>query len=155
MNVQQDQTGSGDEASEQIVAAMVATPLRRTCSPFTTATEAVLILKDENRGMIPVVDEGKPLGMVTDRDVALAVVDVPKLAEQPVSRIMNRDFITVSSEATVEEVVKSMVTSNAPSIFMVDETGRLGGLISWPDLTARIPLQAMIEVLEPARAEDE
>ena len=155
MNIQHDQTGRAAEGLEQIVAAMVATPLRRTCSPFSTVTEAVLIFKDENCDMIPVVDEGRPLGMVTDRDVALAVIDVPGLAQEPVSRIMNRDFTTVSSEATIDEVVKSMVTSNAQSIFMVDENGRLGGLISWPDLTARIPPHAMIEVLEPAPAEHE
>jgi CBS domain-containing protein len=155
MNIQHDRTGRGDEAPEQIVAAMVATPLRRTCSPLSTVTEAVLIFKDENCGMIPVVDQGKPLGMVTDRDVALAVVEVPELAEQPVSRIMNRDFTTISNEASVDEVVRSMVTSKAQSIFMVDANGRLDGLISWPDLTARIPLEDMIEVLEPAPAEHE
>ena len=84
--------------SSQIVAAMVAAPSRRTCSPFSTVTEAVMIFKDENCGMVPVVDEGKPVGVVTERDVALAVVDVPGLAEQPVSRIMTRAVTTVRKQ---------------------------------------------------------
>lgn len=155
MSMLPDQILRKDDNSSQVVAAMMAMPLRRTCSSFSTVTEAVLLFKDEDCGMLPVVDEGKLVGTVSDRDVALAVVDVPELAEQPVSRIMNRAVTTVLNKAPVDEVIRSMITSNTQSIFMVDESGRLGGLISWADLTARIPLGAMIDVLEPASAKRE
>ena len=54
------------------VAADVMTPSPRTCSRFSRVIEAVMIFKDEDCGMIPVVEEGKPIGVVTDRDVALS-----------------------------------------------------------------------------------
>ena len=60
------------DTSENLRASDVMIPVSRTCSPFSTLTEAALILKDQGPGMVPVVDLGKPVGMVTDRDVAQA-----------------------------------------------------------------------------------
>ncbi len=45
----------------------------RTCSPVSTVLEAVMIFRDANCGAIPITDTGKPIGILTDRDVALAI----------------------------------------------------------------------------------
>jgi CBS domain-containing protein len=47
----------------------------RTCSPYSTVIEAVLIFRDADCGVIPVTEDGKPVGVLTDRDVALALAD--------------------------------------------------------------------------------
>jgi prepilin-type processing-associated H-X9-DG protein len=57
-------------ATEKLTAVDVMTPLSRTCSPFSTVTEAVMIFKTEDSDVVPVVDTGKPLGVVIDRDIA-------------------------------------------------------------------------------------
>jgi CBS domain-containing protein len=149
MHSSTDQIAHDSGTSSPIVAATIAAPVRRTCSPFSTVTEVVLIFKEENCEMVPVVDEGKPVGMVTDRDVALAVVDVPALAEQPVSRIMTTGITTVATDAPVDQVIRTMTEANAYAAFMIDENGRLGGLISWPDLTGRIPPGFVNDLIEP------
>jgi CBS domain-containing protein len=141
--------------SGQIVAARLAAPALRTCSPFSTVTEAVLICKDEDCDMVPVTDQGKPLGMVTVRDVALAVADTPGLAVQPVSRIMTRDITTVPSDTPLRQVVRTMISTGASTLFVVDASGVLVGLISWPDLTMRVPLAAMTRLFEPTDAAED
>jgi len=54
-----------------VAEAMTAAP--RTCSPVSTVLEAVMIFRDANCGAIPITDTGKPIGVLTDRDVALAI----------------------------------------------------------------------------------
>ena len=71
------------------VAADVMNPSPRTCSRFSQVIEAVLIFKDEDCGLVPVVEEGKPIGVVTDRDVALALATYNDLVDHPIEEIMS------------------------------------------------------------------
>jgi CBS domain-containing protein len=66
------------------VAADVMNPSPRTCSRFSRVIEAVLIFKDEDCGMVPVVEKGKPIGVVTDRDVALALATYDDLVDHQI-----------------------------------------------------------------------
>jgi CBS domain-containing protein len=136
------------EAPENLPASEVMIPVPRTCSPFSTVTEAVLILKDEGFGMVPVVDLGKPVGIVTDRDVAMAVAGQPELGQQPVSSVMNRDILTAPPDTPVDQVLKMMGDAGAPTLLVVDAEGLLLGAISWTDLAARLPSGLMTSVFD-------
>ena len=70
-------------APSRRTAADLMTPNPRTCSPFSSVLEAVLIFRDADCGAGPVVDAGQPVGILTDRDVALALADHPDLASRP------------------------------------------------------------------------
>ena len=59
-------------AMEALTAADVMTASPRTCSTFSTVLEAVLIFRDNDCGAVPILAEGKPVAILTDRDVALA-----------------------------------------------------------------------------------
>ena len=60
-----------------LTAADVMTANPRTCSAFSTVLEASLLFHDVGCGAVPVVDAGRPIGILTDRDVALAVANNP------------------------------------------------------------------------------
>ncbi len=83
-----------DRASN-LTAADVMTPNPRTCSNFSTVLEAVLIFRDADCGAVPVLEDGMPVGVLTDRDVALALADHDNLARLPVSQIMMRGVVAV------------------------------------------------------------
>lgn len=136
-------------APEDLKAADVMTPFPRTCSPYSTVIEAVLIFKDEDLAMVPVVDAGKPLGIVTERDVALAVASQPMLAQQPVSSIMNQDVLTAIADTSLDQISRMMAEASAPMLFVVDADGLLLGVISWTDLVARLPTRTMTAISEP------
>lgn len=125
---------------ESLTAADVMTPVARTCSPFSTVTEAVLFFKDQDTDVVPVVDAGKPVGVVVDRDVALAVADAPDLAGRPVSEIMVKDFPSVPVDAHVDQVLQIMSAANARLALAVDAEGLLAGLVFWAELARRLAL---------------
>jgi CBS domain-containing protein len=117
-----------------LTAADVMTPAPRTCSPFSTVLEAVMIFRDADCGAVPVLEEGKPIGIVTDRDVALALPDSPDLVTRPVGEIMSTGVVTVAPEDTLGHVCGVLVSQAIRRILVVDADGRLRGIIGWADI---------------------
>jgi predicted transcriptional regulator len=126
---------------EDMLVSDVMTPVAATCSPFSTVTEAVMIFKAQDSDVAPVVDAGKPVGVVVDRDVALAVADVPDLATRPVSEIMVKDWPTVPVDAHVDQALQAMSAVGARLALAVDADGLLVGLVFWSELARRVPLE--------------
>src|SRR5690242_18514904 len=78
----------------------------RTCSSYSTVLEAVLIFRDADCGAVPVLEEGKPVGVLTDRDVALALAEKGEaLSSMPVSEIMTKGVVSVAPDTPLDEVV--------------------------------------------------
>lgn len=121
-------------ASPQTAASLM-TPSPRTCSPFSTVLEAVMIFRDADCGAVPVVESGKAVGILTDRDVALALSEFPDLPSRSVSDIMTPDPITVAPEATLEEIRKTIADRAVRRLLVADKAGTLLGIIAWKDLT--------------------
>jgi CBS domain-containing protein len=128
-------------------AADLMTPNPRTCSNFSTVTEAVMIFRDADCGAVPVLENGKPAGILTDRDVALALADHPDLASRPVSEVMTRGVISVRPDTPAEEIERLFGEKGVRRLLVVDEKDVLRGIISWSDLAAKQP---SIEVGEVA-----
>lgn len=120
-----------------LTAADVMTTGLRTCSPFSSVVEASLVLRDSNLGSIPIVDAGVVVGIVTDRDIALAVADHPDLANLPVSAIMTKNPITVGPEAALAEIEAKLAEHKVKRLLVVDAAGLLQGLVAKVDLTSR------------------
>jgi CBS domain-containing protein len=120
-------------------AADVMTPAPRTCSPYSSVLEAVLIFRDADCGAVPVVDAGQPVGILTDRDVALALADYPDLVSRPASDIMTAGAISVAPEATLEEVRATFQEHGVRRLLVVDRGGQLQGILAWADLASHLP----------------
>lgn len=116
-------------------AADVMTPNPRTCSPFSTVLEAVMIFRDADCGAVPVLDTGKPVGILTDRDVALALAEHPDLATRSVADIMTRGVVTVGPDATLDEVRDTCGREGIRRVLVVDAAGTLLGIIAWADIS--------------------
>lgn len=122
-----------------IRAADVMTDSFRSCGRFSTVTEAVLIFREVDCGMVPVVEEGKPIGVVTDRDVALALASHDDLASRPVCEIMTEDISAISPETPLWQVVREFGRDGVRRLLVVDEEGFLVGLIAWSDIVPHLP----------------
>jgi CBS domain-containing protein len=108
----------------------------RTIAPGESILEAAQQMSDRNVGCLVVVDEnGCPVGMVTDRDIALAVAQRSVDAEgTAVQEIMNHPAVTVSSDAAVAVAVRFMREYSVRRILTVDgETGQLEGMLTLDD----------------------
>ena len=120
------------------VAADVMKTSLRTCSRFSRVIEAVLIFRDEDCGLVPVVEEGKPIGVVTDRDVALALASYADLVDHPIEDIMTRTLVTVAPTTPVSEVVNTFAREAVRRLLVVDGQGLLVGVIGWKDVSPEI-----------------
>jgi len=136
-----------------LTAADVMTPGPRTCSPFSTVLEAVLIFRDADCGAVPIIEDGKPVGVLTDRDVALALAEhEADLASLPVSGIMTRGVASVPPDASLDTVIEQFGDQGVRRLLVIDEPGQLIGIIGWADVAPHVPDrkvgQAVSEVVE-------
>jgi CBS domain-containing protein len=136
-----------------LTASELMTPRPRTCSPFSTVTEAVLIFRDADCGAVPVIDAGKSVGLVTDRDVALALaVYGEKLPALAVSEIMTKGVVAVAPDETIEAVIEKFGDERVRRLLVMDPQGLLLGIIAWADVAPYVPHRnlgrAVSEVVE-------
>jgi IMP dehydrogenase len=119
---------------DSITAADVMTPAPLTCSTFSTVLEAVMIFRDAKCGAVPILEEGRPVAILTDRDVALALPDHPALVSQPVGEIMQPGIVAVSPDDNLGQVCEVLRTQGVRRVLVVDPAGRLIGIIGWADI---------------------
>jgi CBS domain-containing protein len=108
----------------------------RTCSPFSSVLEAVLIFRDVKCGAVPVVNAGQALGILTDRDVALSLSTYPDVVNRPVSDIMTEGVITVAPDTPIEEVRAKFGEHGIGRLLVCDSAGQVLGIIAWTDLAS-------------------
>jgi CBS domain-containing protein len=118
----------------KLTAAEIMTSGLRTCSKFSSVLEAVMIFRDADCGIVPIVEDGKPLGVLTDRDVALAVADYPDLASRSVADLMTKDVVSVGPDTTLDAIKEKFGTEGVRRLLVVDAAGLLLGIISWADI---------------------
>jgi CBS domain-containing protein len=119
---------------ESMTAADVMTAAPLTCSTFSTVLEAVMIFRDADCGAVPILEEGRPVAILTDRDVALALPDSPDLINRPVSEIMKEGIVAVVPEDSLGHICEVLRREAVRRVLVVDAAGRLLGIIGWADI---------------------
>lgn len=117
---------------------LMTTPVR-TCRPTTLLGDAARIMLDAGCGCVPVVDRpGRLVGMLTDRDVCLAVAERRQSPwEIPVRDVMSPHVVSVPIDAPVDAVLVAMKEHRVRRVPIVDEDGHIKGLISIDDAIRR------------------
>ncbi len=123
-----------------LTAADVMTANPRSCSPFSTVLEAVMIFRDADCGAVPVIDAGKAVGILTDRDVALSLAQFPDVATRPVADVMTRGVVSVRPETPLAEVRASFSQNSVRRLLVTDAQDQVLGIVAWADLAANAPV---------------
>jgi CBS domain-containing protein len=126
-----------DSIDSPLTAADVMTPNPHTCSAYSSVLEAVLIFRDADCGAVPVVDGGQPIGILTDRDVALALAAYPDVAKRPVADIMTKGAISIAPDAPLDVVRAKFGEHGVGRLLVLDAAGLLLGIVAWIDVAAR------------------
>jgi CBS domain-containing protein len=122
-------------------AAEVMTPGPRTCSKFSSVLEAVLIFRDADCGAVPVLDDCKPVGLLTDRDVALGLAEHgANLANLPVTELMTSGVVAVAPTDDIEVIAAKFADKGVRRLLVIDGD-QLVGIIAWSDIAAYFPKQ--------------
>jgi CBS domain-containing protein len=89
-------------------------------------------------GSIIIVDDGRPLGIVTERDILVRVVAERKLAiETLVKDVMSKPVLTIPEDAYVEAAAKRMVKERVKRL-AVTRNGLLVGIITSADIVKAV-----------------
>ena len=118
-------------------AADVMTPHPASCSPDTSVVDVTQMFVEHDVGAIPVVDPNtrRPVGIVTDRDVATRAVASGADARQlRAADCMTSSVVTVSRDASLDEVMDAMSEHQVRRVIVIDEQGGVAGIISQADV---------------------
>jgi CBS domain-containing protein len=110
------------------------TPNPTTVEPTTTAQEAARIMKSEDVGALPIVEGDKLVGMITDRDIAIRVVAEGRGTDTLVGEIASKDVVTVDPQQSLEEAARLMAEHQVRRLPVVEEDGRLVGILAQADV---------------------
>jgi CBS domain-containing protein len=99
------------------------------------ASEAARLMRDEDVGLIPVVEGERLVGTVTDRDIALRVVAEGKTAESTtVGEIASREIVTIDPQQDLDEALRLMARHQVRRLPVVEGDGTLVGIVAQADV---------------------
>ena len=110
-----------------------------TCvTPDTTLADAARLMKNENIGIVPVVESTSSrrlIGVVTDRDIAIrAVAEGRDGVTTSVGHVMSANVRTTTVDKSVDDVMDLMGEEQVRRVPVVDDRGVLVGIISQADI---------------------
>jgi CBS domain-containing protein len=109
-----------------------------TASRDTELGEIVETFESENVGAVVIAEDDEPVGIVTDRDAALAVGRSDDVASLPAEEVMTADPVTLREDEEGMEISRTIDEHDVRRIPVVDENGELTGIVTVDDLVATI-----------------
>jgi CBS domain-containing protein len=111
------------------------------CVPSDTVQRAASIMRDQNAGVVPVIENEqsqKIVGVVTDRDLCMNVVAEGRDSRTTqVHESMTTTVVSCASQDSIEKATELMRENQIRRIPVVDEQRRLVGIISMADIVGR------------------
>jgi acetoin utilization protein AcuB len=133
----------------------IMTPRPFTIEPHKPVLEALLIMYEHDIRRLPVMEQGKLVGIISDRDIK-QTMSRPSLAnrrrgqepelELSVGEVMTRDVISVMQDDDIKEVIELMIENKITGLPVLNQGKKLVGIVSAIDI-----LQYCLDILEQAK----
>jgi CBS domain-containing protein len=124
----------------------------KTVSPDATAQEAASFMLSADTGSIPVCENEKVIGMVTDRDIAVRAIAEGRGPDCSVRDLMSENIICARDTDDVQAVAQQMSDAQVRRLPVVDADDRLVGMVSLGDLSRETDGEVAHEALEGVSA---
>jgi CBS domain-containing protein len=111
----------------------------KSCRPETDLAAAAAMMLEGDFGVLPVVDNsGKAIGMITDRDIAIAVATKGRPASQiAVSEVISGRVYSCHLNDGIKAALKTMRHEKVHRMPVVNDDGMLQGIVSMNDVVLR------------------
>ena len=106
----------------------------RTATREMTLQDVAVMMRDGDMGSVPVVEDGRLVGIVTDRDIVVRCVAEGRDTSTPVSEAMTTEIFSIKPENFAFEAVRLMGDKQVRRVAVVSEDGQLAGIISMADV---------------------
>lgn len=110
----------------------------QTIESTVTVAQAAQRMRDANVGVLPVMENGRLRGVITDRDIVVrAVARGADPSSMRVSDVMTNDLITARTDWTVDQAMQTMADHQIGRLPVVDEMDRVVGIVTLSSLALR------------------
>jgi CBS domain-containing protein len=109
----------------------------RVANPQQRISEAAKIMDEIDAGALPVGENDKLVGMITDRDIAIRAVGKGKGPDTPVSDVMSREIKYCFEDEELDHVSKNMAELQVKRLPVVNRDKRLVGILALGDIAGK------------------
>ena len=110
---------------------------------------AAKMMRDEDVGLAPIVEGQKLIGTLTDRDIAIRVVAEGKDPQSTTVReVATTSVVTVDPDQNLDEALRLMAKNQVRRLPVVEEDGKLAGVVAQADVAKHASDQQTGEVVE-------
>ena len=109
----------------------------RLLSPDQTVVEAAKMMAEIDAGALPVGQDDRLVGMVTDRDIVIRAVAQGKPADTKISEMMSKELLYCYDTDEVDEVSRNMGKAQVRRLAVINKDKRLVGIVSLGDLARK------------------
>jgi len=121
----------------------------RTVKTGDSIVDAAKLMKGEDAGIAPIVDGDRLVGVVTDRDIAVRVVAEGRDPQTTkVEEIASANLVTIDPQQELDEALRLMAHHQVRRLPVVEEDGRLVGILAQADVARHAEAERTGEVLE-------
>jgi len=120
----------------------------QTIQPGQTAQEAARFMLSADAGSIPVTEDDRLIGMITDRDIAVRGVAEGRGPDTTVRDLMSSNVVCARIDDDISAVATRMSEAQVRRLPVVDADEKLCGIVSLGDLARETKSEAAHEALE-------
>ncbi|MCH4563934.1 CBS domain-containing protein [Halomonas sp. EGI 63088] len=123
------------------------------CPPDTSLTEIAKLFREKDIGAVPIGENDRLVGMLTDRDIVCrGIVEGKDIASLTARDVMTSDIVYCWEDDSVEDVVHLMEERQVRRLPVINKNKRLVGMLSMGDLSHTTPHELRGEFMEAVSA---
>lgn len=119
-----------------------------TATPRSTIREVARTMAEIETGAVPVTDDGKVVGLITDRDIVIRVVAEGLGLDTAVSEVMTEGVETCGEDDNVADATAKMGGKQIRRLVVLNGSGRLAGILSLGDVAQEYGAKQVGRTLE-------
>lgn len=104
-----------------------------TCSKDESLLKASNLMKKNDIGFLPISDNKKIIGVITDRDIVIKALSNKEDYSNPINDYINKNIITIDVNSNIQDTLKTM-GDNKIKRLIVKENNKVVGIISLSDI---------------------
>jgi CBS domain-containing protein len=112
-----------------------------------SVVDAARVMRDEDVGSLPVTDQGRLVGVITDRDIAVRVVAEGRTESASVAEALSRNPVTVTPDHDLDDALKLMARHQVRRLPVVEDD-QLVGIVAQADVALAAKEKKAGELLE-------
>ncbi|WP_254274434.1 CBS domain-containing protein [Haloarcula marina] len=104
-----------------------------TAEPDAPVQSVVAKMAENDVGSVVVVEEDRPVGILTDRTIAMALREMPDVAQHAAGELIQGEVVTGDPSMTIFDALERMRTNSIRRLPIVDDNGALRGIVTLDD----------------------